>query len=58
MVLLNSKERYGWIGKHLENAVEEAIQVRDIDYEDGAGTDLFAMDVALSGPIIGLNISW
>jgi hypothetical protein len=30
----------------------------DIDYEDGAGTDLFVMDVALSGPIVGLNISW
>ncbi len=24
----NSKERYAWITKHLENAVEEAIKIR------------------------------
>jgi len=26
---LNSKERYAWIAKHLENAVEEAIRIRN-----------------------------
>ncbi len=25
----NSKERYAWIAKHLENAVEEAIKIRN-----------------------------
>ncbi len=28
----NSKDRYGWISKHLENAVEEAIKIRK-DYK-------------------------
>ena len=27
----------------------------DIDYEDGSGSDLFALDVAFSGPIVGLQ---
>jgi hypothetical protein len=27
----NSKERYAWIAKHLENAVEEAIRIRNVN---------------------------
>ncbi len=30
----------------------------DVDYEDGSGADLFKFDVQMSGPIVGLNISW
>ncbi|MHC4165534.1 MAG: porin family protein [Planctomycetota bacterium] len=28
----------------------------DIDYDDGSGPDLFAMDVEMSGPIVGMEI--
>ncbi len=30
----------------------------DVDYEDGSGADLFRFDAQLSGPIVGINISW
>jgi hypothetical protein len=28
----------------------------DIDYDKGSGSELFAMDIAMSGPIVGLEI--
>ena len=29
-----------------------------VDYEDGAGPDLFKYDVDMHGPLLGLNILW
>ena len=30
----------------------------DFDYEDGSGSDLFRFDVAMSGPLLGVNINF
>ncbi|MCP3660887.1 MAG: hypothetical protein GY696_00075, partial [Gammaproteobacteria bacterium] len=30
----------------------------DIDYDDGSGNDLFRYDVAMHGPLLGINFKW
>lgn len=45
--LINDRFDFVWGYRHLA-----------IDYEDGSGADKFALDVAMTGPLVGLNIKF
>ena len=34
------------------------LRVLGIDYRDGEGTDLFAYDLTMWGPVLGVSVKW